>query len=199
MTHFNKGPSYGLSAEVKNKVRARAVWGRSAAGREGCEPPRRDVGAAREVRASQLTEPARTRWLALALFPRRGRAGGSRTPGVPQRRGARSKAARCAPRGKRALQSGLWPLGGAWPRGWDSGSCRPRHPPGSGLPWDPASPPILAPSSHKRSWAVTWPNRAPHCSSPSPWEGMLSVPPTPGTRGRKGSPLVVVPRCHWLW
>lgn len=62
MTHFNKGPSYGLSAEVKNKVRARAVWGRSAAGREGCEPPRRDVGAAREVRAPQLTEPARMRW-----------------------------------------------------------------------------------------------------------------------------------------
>lgn len=46
------------------------------------------------------------------------------------------------PSGKGALLSGLWPLGGALPRGWVSGSYRPRHPPGLGLPWDPASPPI---------------------------------------------------------
>lgn len=198
MTHFNKGPSYGLSAEVKNKVCARDVWGRSAAGREGCEPPRRDVGAAREVRAPQLTKPARTRWPWLCSRAAAQAAGGFPDAWSPAAPRGPLEGCRMRPSGKRALQSGLWPLGGAWPRGSDSGSCRPRHPPESGLQWDPAPPPILAPSSHKRSWAVTWPNRAPHCSSPSPREGKLSVPPTPGTRGRKGSPSVV-PRCHWLW
>lgn len=49
---------------------------------------------------------------------------------------------RVRPSGKGALLSGLRPLGGAVPRGWVSESCRPRHPPGPGLLWDPASPPI---------------------------------------------------------
>lgn len=49
---------------------------------------------------------------------------------------------RVRPSGKGALLSGPWPLGGALPHDWVSRSCRPRHPPGLGLPWDPASPPI---------------------------------------------------------
>lgn len=100
---------------------------------------------------------------------------------------------RVRPSGKGALLSGLRPLGGAVPRGWVSESCRPRHPPRARAAVGPcvSSHPLLAPSSHKRSWAVTCPNRAPHCSFPPPWEGTQSVPPTPGTRGRKGSPSVV--------
>lgn len=64
MTHFNKGPSYGLSAEVKNKVRARGNWGSPGpgGGGEGCEPRRSDFEAAGEIDASRLAEPARTRW-----------------------------------------------------------------------------------------------------------------------------------------
>lgn len=48
MTHFNKGPSYGLSAEVKNKVRVAAARGieraLSAPGRRGRDATRRDAG-----------------------------------------------------------------------------------------------------------------------------------------------------------
>lgn len=43
MTHFNKGPSYGLSAEVKNKVRRVSGGGVAAVG-EGWEARRRPRG-----------------------------------------------------------------------------------------------------------------------------------------------------------
>lgn len=64
MTHFNKGPSYGLSAEVKNKVRAPAgQWGVGGgpAARVRLQAPRRVVEAAGEMRAPQLAEPSGTR------------------------------------------------------------------------------------------------------------------------------------------
>lgn len=170
MTHFNKGPSYGLSAEVKNKVRARAGWGSAAAwGRAASR--RRETSRLRE-RQMLPARGAGSHALLLALFPHRGPCGfpDAWSPAAPQ---GPLEGCRVRPSGKGALLSGLWPLGGALPRGLVSGSCRPRHPPGPGLPWDPASPllpshPIPAPSSHTRSWAVTWPNRAPHCSFPPP-------------------------------
>lgn len=181
------------SQEQGTRAGGLGVCGR---GGEGCEPPPKDVEAAGEIDAPWLAEPARMLWSWLcsrAAAPAGGEFPDAWSPAAPR---GPLEGCRVRPSGKGALLSGLWPLGGALPRGLVSRSCRPRHPPGPGLPWDPASPllsshPILAPSSHKRSWAVTWPNRAPHCSFPPPWEGTLSVPPTPGTRGRKGSPSVV--------
>jgi hypothetical protein len=111
-------------------------WGR-------WEPPRRDVEAAGERDAPRLAEPG-SHALVLALFPRRGPGGrwgfpDAWSPAAPQ---GPLQGCRVRPSGKGALLSGLWPLGGALPYGWVSGSCRPRHPPGLGLPRDPASPPI---------------------------------------------------------
>lgn len=92
MTHFNKGPSYGLSAEVKNKVRPGSGGVPATGRRRAAPPPARlgllalrsgGVGAAESGCASVscpgLEAPALG--ALLALFPRRGpderRAGGS--------------------------------------------------------------------------------------------------------------------------
>lgn len=111
MTHFNKGPSYGLSAEVKNKVRGLG-WGWGWGGRRkrrGREWPRVPAAAGRPP-AFVPRNPAAPAW-----GPGAGRPAGRAPPG-------------------RGLPRGAAPLGGAGLRGRRPGSSPRRAPPPRPLP-----------------------------------------------------------------
>lgn len=138
MTHFNKGPSYGLSAEVKNKVRPGSGGVPGTGRRRGSPAVRRGgVGAAESGRvcASRPGLEAPALGVLLALFPRPGpdgrRAAGSSLPesrragpgGAGAGRGCRTR-----PSGQGALLRGRSLLGGVGPSG-----RKPREQCGPGL------------------------------------------------------------------
>lgn len=135
MTHFNKGPSYGLSAEVKNKVRPGSGGVPTTGRRRAAPPPARlgcwrcgaEASGLRGVAARPYPVPGwrRRPWALSWLCSRAGgRTSGGR--GVPS---SWNRAARALGHGSRswlqdaAFRAGGTParpllLGGAGPNGW---------------------------------------------------------------------------------
>lgn len=128
MTHFNKGPSYGLSAEVKNKVRR--VGGTGVPCARGCGALARALATLRAARPGLLASPRGDIEAAciVAVCSRRVPGPGSAPsrcpgfvppPGVPQRPPPGRRAlggCRARPSGKGALCMVFRPLGDQGPR-----------------------------------------------------------------------------------